>query len=61
VCCASLATPHVTGIAARILQATPTAGPATVMNQFVSNATTNRLSGLPTGTSNRLLFRSGSQ
>ncbi|PYR41048.1 MAG: serine protease [Acidobacteria bacterium] len=57
----SMATPHVTGIAARILQATPTASPATVRNQIVSNATTNRLSGIPTGTSNRLLFRSGSQ
>src|SRR5439155_1358610 len=57
----SMATPHVTGVAARILQATPTASPATVRNQIVSNATTNRLSGIPTGTSNRLLFRSGSQ
>ena len=57
----SMATPQVTGIAARILQATPTASPAAVRNQIVSDATTNRLNGIPTGTSNRLLFRSGSK
>jgi subtilisin family serine protease len=57
----SMASPHVAGVAARILQSNPGASPATVRNEMVSQATLNRLSGIPSGTSNRLLFRSGSQ
>ena len=56
-----MASPHVAGVAARILQSSPGASPATVRNTIVNNATTNALSGIPTGTSNRLLFRSASQ
>jgi subtilisin family serine protease len=57
----SMATPHVAGVAARYLQNNRTASPATVRNAIVNAATLNRLSGLPTGTSNRLLFWSGTQ
>ena len=57
----SMASPHVAGVAARIKQSNPGASPATVRNDMVNQATLNRLSGIPTGTANRLLFRSGSQ
>ena len=57
----SMASPHVAGVAARIKQNNPGASPATVRNEMVSQATLNRLSGIPSGTANRLLFRSGSQ
>ena len=57
----SMASPHVAGVAARILQNNPGASPATVRNEMVNQATLNRLTGIPSGTSNRLLFRSGTQ
>jgi subtilisin family serine protease len=57
----SMATPHVAGVAARFLQGSPGASPATVRNTLVNESTTGRLTGLPTGTANRLLFRSGAQ
>jgi subtilisin family serine protease len=57
----SMASPHVAGVAARYLQGSPTASPATVRNALVNAATTGRLTGLPTGTANRLLFWSGAQ
>jgi aqualysin 1 len=57
----SMATPHVAGIAARYLQAHPTASPATARNAIVNAATLNHLSGIPSGTANRLLFWSSAQ
>jgi subtilisin family serine protease len=56
----SMAAPHVAGVAARILQGgfQPSAD---VRDIIVNNATTNVLSGIPSGTANRLLFRSGTQ
>ena len=57
----SMATPHVAGVAARYLQNNRTASPATVRNAIVNASTTGRISGLPTGTSNRLLFWSSAQ
>lgn len=57
----SMATPHVAGVAARFLQSNPGASPATVRNGIVNQATLNHLSGIPSGTSNRLLFWSSSQ
>jgi subtilisin family serine protease len=57
----SMATPHVTGVAARFLQNNRTASPATVRNAIVNAASLNRLTGIPSGTSNRLLFWSGAQ
>jgi subtilisin family serine protease len=57
----SMAAPHVAGVAARIKQSNPGASPATVRNEIVNTATLNRLSGIPSGTANRLLFRSSAQ
>jgi subtilisin family serine protease len=57
----SMASPHVAGVAARYLQTHPSASPATVRSALVSASTTGRLSGLPTGTANRLLFWAGTQ
>ena len=52
----SMATPHVTGVAALYLQNNPTASPATVANQIITTATTNHLTGIGTGSPNRLLY-----
>lgn len=52
----SMASPHVAGVVARYLQANPGATPAAARNEIVAVATLNRLSGVPTGTANRLLF-----
>jgi aqualysin 1 len=57
----SMATPHVAGVAARFLQNNRTASAATVRNAIVNAATLNRLTGIPAGTANRLLFWSGAQ
>ena len=57
----SMAAPHVAGVAARYLQNNRTASPATVRNAIVNTASLSKLSGLPSGTANRLLFRSGTQ
>jgi subtilisin family serine protease len=57
----SMATPHVAGVAARYLQSNPNASATTVRNALVNASTTGRLSGIPSGTSNRLLFRSTTQ
>ena len=57
----SMAAPHVAGVAARYLQNNRTASPATVRNAIVNAASLSKLSGLPSGTANRLLFRSGAQ
>jgi aqualysin 1 len=57
----SMASPHVAGVAARFLQNNRTASPATVRNEIVNVSTLNRLSGIPTGTANRLLFWSSSR
>lgn len=56
----SMASPHVAGVAARYLQGNTTASPATVRNAIVNAATLSRLTGIPAGTANRLLFWSGS-
>jgi aqualysin 1 len=52
----SMATPHVTGVAALYLQNNPTAPPATVRNAIVSTATSGRLTGIGTGSPNLLLY-----
>jgi subtilisin family serine protease len=57
----SMATPHVAGVAARYLQTNPGASAATVRNAIVADATLNCLSGVLSGTANRLLFRSAAQ
>ena len=52
----SMASPHVAGAAALYKQAVPSASPATIRNALVNNATTNRLTGIGTGSPNRLLY-----
>jgi subtilisin family serine protease len=56
-----MATPHVTGVAARFLQANPGASLAQVRDAIVNAATLNHLSGIPSGTANRLLFWSSAR
>ena len=56
-----MASPHVAGVAARYLERTPAATPAQVRNEIVNNATSNQLTGIPSGTANRLLFWSGTR
>jgi subtilisin family serine protease len=57
----SMAAPHVAGVAARFLQNNPGASAATVRNAIVNAGGLNKLSGIPSGTSNRLLFWSSAQ
>jgi subtilisin family serine protease len=52
----SMATPHVTGVAALYLQGAPTAAPATVRDAIVNTATTNVVTNPGTGSPNRLLY-----
>ena len=52
----SMASPHVCGVAALYLQAHPGSSPATIRNGIVNGATTNRLTGIGTGSPNRLLY-----
>jgi serine protease len=52
----SMATPHVTGVAALYLATDPNATPATVHAAVVNNASVNKLSGIGTGSPNRLLY-----
>ncbi|HEV2761749.1 MAG TPA: S8 family peptidase [Pyrinomonadaceae bacterium] len=52
----SMATPHVAGVAALYLQASPSASPSTVRNAIVNGSTTNRLTNVGTGSPNRLLY-----
>lgn len=51
----SMAAPHVAGVAALYLQRFPTVTPATVRNAIVSAALTGKLTGIGTGSPNRLL------
>ncbi|GGB78189.1 peptidase S8 [Knoellia flava TL1] len=52
----SMATPHVAGAAALLLQATPSASPATIASTLIANSTTGRVTNPGTGSPNRLLF-----
>ncbi len=52
----SMATPHVTGVAALYLQAYPTASPGTVRNALVANATKSVVKSAGSGSPNNLLF-----
>jgi subtilisin family serine protease len=52
----SMATPHVAGVAALYLQGHTTASASTVRNAIVNGSTTNRLTGIGTGSPNRLLY-----
>jgi subtilisin family serine protease len=52
----SMASPHVTGAAALVLQANPTASPAAVGSFLTSHATANHVGSAGTGSPNLLLF-----
>jgi aqualysin 1 len=52
----SMATPHVTGAAALVLEASPDASPQSVAAFLKANATANRLTGLGAGSPNLLLY-----
>ncbi|HEU4433249.1 MAG TPA: S8 family peptidase [Pyrinomonadaceae bacterium] len=52
----SMASPHVAGVAALYKQANPSASASTVRNAIVNNSTTGVLSGVGTGSPNRLLY-----
>ncbi len=53
----SMATPHVTGVAALYKATFGDAASATVSNWIINNATTAVITGNPSGTPNRLLFK----
>jgi subtilisin family serine protease len=52
----SMASPHVAGVAALYLATDPTASAATVHAAVVNNASVNKLTGIGTGSPNRLLY-----
>jgi subtilisin family serine protease len=52
----SMATPHVSGVAALYLSLNKSASPSTVQSALKSAATLNKISGVPGGTLNSLLF-----
>jgi subtilisin family serine protease len=52
----SMATPHVAGVGALYLQGNPAASPATVRNAIVNTATSGVLTGVGSGSPNRLLY-----
>ncbi|MFC7614577.1 S8 family serine peptidase [Actinokineospora soli] len=52
----SMATPHVAGAAALHLEANPTAGQLAVRDALVANSTPDTLTGLGTGSPNRMLY-----
>lgn len=52
----SFSAPVVTGVAAKYLQTSPSASPSAVKTYLVNNATTGRLTGIGTGSPNRLVF-----
>ena len=52
----SMASPHVAGVAALYKQANPGASSTTIRNAIVSNATTNVITNVGTGSPNRLLY-----
>lgn len=52
----SMATPHVTGAAALYLAANPSATPDAVQNAIKANGTSNKITSLPGGTVNLLLY-----
>jgi subtilisin family serine protease len=53
----SMASPHVAGVGALYLAGNPGASNTTVRSWIINNATTNVISGNPSGTPNRLLYK----
>jgi aqualysin 1 len=55
----SMASPHVAGVAALMLQANPAASPAAITSSLKGNATPNRLASVGAGSPNLLLYSMG--
>jgi len=53
----SMATPHVAGVVAEMLQSTPTATPQTISTNLLNQASSNVVKN-PSGSTNRLLYKS---
>ncbi|MEI1701261.1 S8 family peptidase [Acinetobacter baumannii] len=53
----SMATPHVAGVVAEMLQSTPTASPQTISTNLLNQASSNVVKN-PSGSPNRLLYKS---
>ena len=53
----SMATPHVAGVVAEMLQSTHTATPQTISTNLLNQASTNVVKN-PSGSPNRLLYKS---
>ncbi|WP_227063535.1 S8 family peptidase [Acinetobacter pittii] len=53
----SMATPHVVGVVAEMLQSTPTAAPQTISTNLLNQASSNVVKN-PSGSPNRLLYKS---
>jgi subtilisin family serine protease len=53
----SMASPHVAGVGALYLAGNPSASNSTVRSWIINNATTGVISGNPSGTANRLLYK----
>ena len=53
---ASMSSPHVAGAVALYLEANPATTPASVATAMTTNATTNVIKSIPSGTANRLLY-----
>jgi subtilisin family serine protease len=51
-----MATPHVAGVAALYLSFNTGASAASVASALIANSSTGKITGLPAGTQNRLLF-----
>lgn len=52
----SMASPHVAGAAALLLERSPSANPTSITNQLINNATRSILSSVPSGTANLLVY-----
>ncbi|HUP73473.1 MAG TPA: S8 family serine peptidase [Acidimicrobiales bacterium] len=55
----SMASPHVAGVAARLLQSTPAATPSTISSAFTSSATSGKVGSAGSGSPNLLLWVDG--
>lgn len=52
-----MATPHVAGVVAEMLQSTPTASPQTISTNLLNQASSNVVKN-PSGSPNRMLYKS---
>lgn len=55
----SMASPHVAGLAALLLQGTPTASASTITSSILNNSTSNKVQDTGSGSPNRLIYTLG--